>query len=82
MNGIQPLDFLLKQGESVLLMVPGILSTIIFLDAHLFSAPTSFLVLTSTLVADLVVLVLQSLNFLKQPFDGMEIVNHFVLRII
>ena len=53
-NRIQPLDFLLKQGESVILIVFGILASIFFLVAYLISAYSGFLVPISTLVADLV----------------------------
>ena len=78
----QPLDLLLKLGESVILMVSRVLTFFFLLATHLDIASSSFTVLVSTLVVGLDVLVLQRLNFPKEPLDGMEVVNQTILCIV
>ena len=55
---IHPLDLLLKLGESVILMVSGVLTSIFLLATHLVISSSGFLVLVSTLVFGLVVPIL------------------------
>ncbi len=79
---IQPLDLLLKLGESVILMVSRDLASVFLLATHLVLASFGFLVLVTILVVGLVAPILQSLNFLKKPLDGMKVVNQTVLCIV
>ena len=63
-------------------MISGVLTSIFLLATHLVIASSGFVVLVSTLVIGLVVPILQSLNFLKKPLDGMKVVNQTVLCIV
>ena len=76
------MDLLLKPGDFVLLMVSGILASFFLLASHLVFTSSGFMVLGITLVVGLVGPVLQNLNFLKEPLDGMEIVDQAILGIV
>ena len=82
-DGFKPLDFFFNQGESVLLSVCGVLAASDVLAAILVCLLSCDLLNPAdVLTAELVVLVLKSLNFLKQPFDRSEIIYQAILHVV
>ena len=81
-NEIQPLNLLLEPGDSVFLIVSGVLASVIFLAAFLDFAISGLMILGVPPVVVLVGPVLKIFNFLKEPLNRAKIVDQAVLCIV